>query len=56
MRLLFQVFLLAGVLCIVGRIAEAESEMAISIRYPQAQGKSHSHLYLYREDGKLSRQ
>jgi len=55
MRLLFQVFLFAGVCC-VATIARAESEIVIAIRYLQAQGASHSHLYLYREDGKLLRQ
>jgi hypothetical protein len=48
--------LIAGVICLVGTHARAESEIVIAIRYLQAQGTSHSHLYLYREDGKLLRQ
>jgi len=47
---------IAGVICIVGTQARAESEIVIAIRYLRAQGTSHSHLYLYREDGKLLRQ
>jgi hypothetical protein len=49
-------FLVAGVFCLFGTVAEAASEIVIAIRYLQAQGISHSHLYLYREDGKLLRQ
>jgi hypothetical protein len=52
---LFAVFI-AGVICLVGTEARAESAIVIGIRYLRAQGTSHSHLYLYREDGKLLRQ
>jgi len=47
---------IAGVICLVGTQARAESAIVIAIRYLQAQGTSHSHLYLYREDGGLLRQ
>ena len=51
-----QIFLIAGVFCLIATIARGGSEIAIAIRYLQAQGTSHSHLYFYREDGKLLRQ
>jgi len=54
-RRLLAVFI-AGVICLVGTQARAESAIVIAIRYLQAQGTSHSHLYLYREDGGLLRQ
>jgi len=56
MRSSLQVFLVAGVFCLVATVARGDSEIVIAIRYLQAQGTSHSHLYLYREDGKLLRQ
>jgi hypothetical protein len=56
MRSWLQVFLIAGVFCLVATVARGDSEIVIAIRYLQAQGTSHSHLYLYREDGNLLRQ
>src|ERR1044072_7184348 len=56
MRSSLQLFLVAGMVCLVATIAHGASEIVIAIRYLQAQGASYSHLYLYREDGKLLRQ
>ena len=56
MRSSLQLFLVAGMFCLVATIAHGASEIVIAIRYLQAQGTSHSHLYLYAEEGKLLRQ